>query len=298
MSQCNCDDSLENLGQKKCSLQFGELYGIIYTPTYASDGSRNKIADGDTVNEAYLEAKINNADPSKRWYPVYDIDNVENIGAEADMFTTESGRQLFLNEGLRSISAKLFGASNRVVGKLNSIRCTDVSIYLVDVNRTIMGKYDGTDLLPARLSAQTFQALFTFAKTKTIQDVMMKFQLDRLEKDTDWMGLTLSEMANADVTLIPALLDVNVVISVITSTGFTATLTGYKDTFGSETPIVGWVKDNFILTKSTPITITSVIETSDGVYVFVVPTATGNHTLTKAAEKLGYEMPSTTVAFA
>ena len=295
---CLCNQGMQNLGLRACDLLFKETVGVFFVPTYANDGNKNKILAADTLNEAYFLAKVNETDPSKRWYPIMNLENVKDVRAADELFTAESGAKFALQDGLRSFEAKMFAIAARMISKLASIGCNDVSVYRVDRDGAIVGKTDGTDFYPCRLAKSTFQTLFTWATSKTPQDITMMFDFHPTEKDEDLRGIRSSSMANVDLTSLPALLDVTIATSAISATGFTATLKGDEDEFGVDFFIEGFVKADFELTKAgSPIAITSATETSPGVYIFVVPTATGSHVLAKASTKTGYEIPTATVLF-
>lgn len=291
-TECNCGNSLANLGVLACDKTFGVTDGIIIVPITANDGTKNKIAAADVLNQAYFEGKVNNVDPSKRWYGLWNIDNVEDVRADADMFDTEKGRSIYIQDGIRSFMAKIFKASVRLLKALQSARCTEFGIYRVDTFGNIIGTYDGTDLYPTRVDNATFQALLTLAKTKEPQDVTIKFQFDRLESDSDLLILTKEEMSGVILKDIPSLLDVTAVVSAETGTGFTVTLTLDKGSFKTTIPAVGFVLADFTISG---VTITSVTESSAGVYNVVTPVTTGVKTLT--IKKNGYEVPSISVDF-
>lgn len=297
---CTCNQGMSNLGTRACDVLFKESTMLFAVPTFAADGTRNKIASGDTLDEAYFIAAINNVDPTKRWYPINGIENVKNVRAAKEVFTTESGNKIPVQDGIRSFEAKLFNWSARMIAKLDSIGCSDVSVFLIDADNTLVGRTDGTDLYPIRLQKNTFQSLFNWATSKNPQDITIMFDFARTEKDEDLRGIKTENMDNVDFSGLSALLDVTVVISGVSATGFTATLKGDVDEYGVDYMIEGFVKADFTLKKvsdSTPIVITSVTETSAGVYLFVVPSTTVPCYLDKATTKYGYELPQSTVPF-
>lgn len=292
MENCNCDSTIQNVGVLACDRPIGVTNGIIIVPMYANDGTKNKIAAIDVLNQAYFEGKINNADKSKRWYPIWDVDNVEDVRADADTFETESGRTIFIQDGIRSFMGKVFKSGVRLLKGILSARCVEFGIYRVDNKGNLTGSYDGTDLYPTKVDNDTLNAILTLAKTKEPQDVTIKFQYDRIEEDVNLMTLTKEEMGGVSLKSIPVPLDVTVAISGESNTGFTATLTLDKSTFKTTIPAVGFALADFTIAG---VIITSVTESADGVYDVVTPTTTGVKSLT--ISKLGYDVPAATVDF-
>lgn len=64
---CNCASNGMNNTGYACVPIFYSTKMIMLVPTYKSDGTKNYIASTDTLNQAYFDAKINNADAAQRW---------------------------------------------------------------------------------------------------------------------------------------------------------------------------------------------------------------------------------------
>ena len=112
------------------------------------------------------------------------------------------------------------------------------------------------------------------------------YRYAQTEKDGDLRVLPVSELDFDPLTesTFRGQVNVEAAYSSIGTTGFTATL---KDWFGC--PIKGLVAGDFTLATSAggSITITSVTESSDGVYVFVIPTQSGGTKLKLSGSKNG-----------
>lgn len=298
MRPCNCANTFSNTGIPSCVLEIKDTKKLIVVPTYGSDGTRNKIATADSLDTAYFQAKIDATDPLDRWYPLPLMEYVENTKAETIYETPPSGTKYPVSEGLRSFKAAFMLSDVDVtfLGKLSALGCNDISIFEIDADTNLIGATDGTDFYPRKVALKTFNSMLQMAKTKSEKGkIFVNFDYDISEADEDISIITQTE-ADCDFLLLEGLLDTNIVISGISATGFTATMTLDYGTYKTKNPDTGHVKADFALVKGTTVAITSVTETTDGVYVFVVPTQTsGDGTLTFT--KSGWEVTTATVTF-
>ena len=65
---CKCSATLSNTGtpSKQRIVKDGSL--LIAVLLKADDGTSNVIEDADVVDQSFVDGKINEADPTKRWY--------------------------------------------------------------------------------------------------------------------------------------------------------------------------------------------------------------------------------------
>lgn len=298
MRACSCNNTLSNTGTPTCKQLMGVIRKLILVPTYDSTGVRNKIAAGDTLNAAYFTALLNHADPTKRWYPTGLIDNIEDVRAEPIMETLNSGKKIFIQDGVRTFKGVIVQESNILIGKLKTFSCTDFSAYLVDKDRNLIGSFDGTDLYPIQIDKDTFTAMLLKTSDTTSQKIPLSFDYLNDEADEDLRMVTSAEMGNVNPLNFSGLLDVNTAITNPVEAGFTAALTTDYGSFKTPINVVGWVKADFTLynkTNSAPIVITSVTESSNGVYDFVIPAQSSYDVLTLSATKAGYEFADVTI---
>ena len=107
----------------------------------------------------------------------------------------------------------------------------------------------------------------------------------------EWTAVNLLTDANG-------LLDVDVVVTGPTQTGFVATLSAEYGTLKNKIAITGFLKTDFTLfnvTDNSAVTITTATENPDGTYTFVIPSQTLSDVLRLTASKNGYEFPSTLI---
>lgn len=292
---CRCDAGLGNTGTPNCSPLFSVMKKLILVPTYDSTGARNYIDTTVTLNEAYVTALINQSDSSKRWFPLPYIENVVSERAESSFEEAGSGRKSFIKQGTRTINGEIWGKEAQPVlaGKIKNSRCVDVSAFVIDLDGNIIGIGDITDtskLYPIQLDAQSIDAVLDFATDSTTQKIKMTLAWDDSEKDEELYMLEDTVDFTFDALNVDGLLDIYVTYSGESTTGFVADL---YSAYGSiKNPIVdsGLVIGDFSLynnTSAASVTITSVTETPDGTYTFVIPVQTSADVLVLTPSKDG-----------
>jgi len=262
---------------------------LIFQPTYDSNGDRNKIDLSDTLDQAYFLARVNDPDPYTRWYPSPEINEVKDTRGDSVKDTSEDGTDFFVQQGVGSVEAGFWGASQQLVGQLKSLRCNDVSAYCVDMVcgnlvGTIGADQDECDpayLYPIKINKGSVDPVLMKATGKTVQKVMLKFNWNIEEQDENLRVIT-RESTNYDLRNLRGLLDICSSYSDITVDGFTATLTvkNYGDLLR---PVYdqGLETANFTaynVTQAATAIIDSVTESSDGVYdmLFRFPQTAGD----------------------
>jgi hypothetical protein len=300
MPICDCSTATwGNTGNPNCTVMEGVTRGIVIVPMYDSTGAANKIANGATLNKAYFDALTNNTDPTKRWYPIQDLESVEDVRAEAQFYTGTSGLKYKIKDGVRSFKAMIMKKSFVFLGQLEKLACNEIGIYRIDSNDNAIGTTDGIDMYPTKLSRETFDSLKVFAKDDTLAHIMIQFDFDESEQDSN-LRILESSVAGIKFTNLNGLVDVNVATSGVSNTGVILTLTHDYGTFGSSSnKVTDWLPADFKfenVTTGLAITGATVTETSDGVYVVIFPSQTDADVIrvSKAGTKLGFDLISTT----
>jgi hypothetical protein len=207
---CNCDTGLSNTGQPSCVTLQSVTSKIIQVPLIANDGTANKINLSTAITNTTFTSLVNNVDPSKRWYPLPNFENVELAKADTQFEEANSGRKAFLRQGIRSFAGELWATTGtpQFLGKLQGDRCVKFGIYIVDVNGNLIGSKVGNDLYPITVDNNSWDPKFMFATDTTINKIMLGFDFDRLfDESTMWM-ITASE-GLIDFNSLNGLLDVN-----------------------------------------------------------------------------------------
>lgn len=217
MAGCNCNAGLGNTGRPGCVPIQSVTSKLIMVPLTANDGTLNKIdlsAPLPTWNSL-----VNEADASKRWFPLPAFENVELPKAESQFEEANSGRMAFLREGKRSFSGELWGEDSTptLLGKMKAGRCVNFGVYVVDVTGNLIGSKVGGYLYPIPVDNQSWNPTFMFATDSTVQKIMLTFDFDRLFDDSTMYMITATE-AGLDFNTLAGLIDVNLVVASQVST--------------------------------------------------------------------------------
>jgi hypothetical protein len=187
-------------------------------PLKANDGTLNGIDLSASVPT--WSTLINEADSSKRWFPIGQFENVELPKADSQFEEANSGKMAFLRQGKRSFSGELWSEDSTptLLGKLQLNRCVDFGVYIVDVNGNLIGSKSNGYLYPIPVDNPSFDPKFQFATDSTVQKLMIAFDVDRLFDESTMYMITPTE-AGVNFNDLEGLVDVN-----ITQTGLTASL--------------------------------------------------------------------------
>lgn len=298
---CACDDPLNNSGVPDCTTLEGVAQKYIAVPRVSSDGTNNGVLLTDTLNQAYFDAKFNEADPTKRWYPLPLMKNIEDVRAEVIRQTFNDASSVIIQEGARSVAAMVVARSTVFLGKTKQWSCNDFDLYTVDKQKNLIGQLstDGLYLEGIPVDKNTWYPNLVKTTDTTQQMIAFSFEWDQTAADEDIRQISAGSLGGANLLLSNGLLDVNAVPSGISTTGFTLTQTADYGDVTNPIQIEGWVIGDYTLLDDggSPITITSVTETpaSSGIYVFVIPAQTSGDVLTLDASKTGFDFPTTTV---
>ena len=157
---CNCEAGLSNTGQPNCVPIFSVTSGLIMVPLKANDGTLNGLDLSASV--PVWSDLINEADSSKRWFPIGAFENVELPKADSQFEEANSGKMAFLRQGKRSFSGELWSEDSTptLLGKLQLNRCVDFGVYIVDVNGNLIGSKADGYLYPIPVDNPSFDPRF------------------------------------------------------------------------------------------------------------------------------------------
>lgn len=211
---CNCASGLSNTGRPNCVSLQSVTSKLIMVPLFAADGTANYIDLSAPLPT--WSSLINEADATKRWFPLPNFENVELPKADSQFEEANSGRMVFLRQGKRSFAGELWAEDSTptLLGKLQNNRCVDFGVYIVDVNGNLVGsKHDG-GLYPIPVDNPSFNPTFTFATDSTTQKIMLGFDFDRLFDESTMYMITPTE-AGVNFNDLNGLVDVNLINEVI-----------------------------------------------------------------------------------
>lgn len=280
MAGCNCNMGLSNTGRPNCVAIQSVTARLIMVPLIAKDGTANNIPLTGTL--PVWSTLINQADATKRWFPLPQFENVELPKAETKFEEANSGRMVFLRQGKRSFAGELWAEDSTptFLGKLQNNRCVDFGVYIVDVNGNLIGSKLNGALYPIPVDNPSFDPKFMFATDSTTQKIMVGFDFDRLFDESTMYMITATE-AGLDFNTLTGLLDVN--LTNISSTSTTRVFSAALDYGTALNPIkfTGGLAADFSLFNNTLnaiVPITTIVENA---------AIAGQYTLTAAAFTVG-----------
>lgn len=268
MAVCKCDIGLSNTGLPNCVPIAGVTKKIIMVNYYDNDGNINEVDCADAFDEAYFLAKVNDADTSKRWFPLPEIKNVDDVKADSTFESFNDGSNLFVQEGSRTFTGVMPKQSPQFLGQLKTARCVKIGVYIIDESGNLIGngKVDGK-LYPILVDNNTWNPVLMKGTDTTLQKISLSYEYSRLERDEDLRMIT-SDSFTYDILGLQGIKDVNFVGMAVTlpsQVDFTA-----ETIYGSQcakVKVQGLDLADFSATvDGTPETIVSVTEATAGVY--------------------------------
>jgi hypothetical protein len=285
-----CATTFNNTGTVACSPVMDYADKLIFVPTFAADGTRNKLSHTAVFTQANLQALIDQADATKRWYPTPQLENIGGERAASTFETGSTGRRYKAKQGVRAFSFDIMNQWGLYQSVFESFACADMSFFIVDALGNLIGVEASTDdgyLYPMRISKDSMDSILGMPMPDKAVRISVSFEFDTREKDSLLrMMENVSTVMTANVADAEGLNTVYSTISSISTTGFTAAL--YTKHNGvTKVPITGLVITDFFdvrggtasklynVTDSAAIALTSVTEspTVPGTYVFVITVA-------------------------
>lgn len=205
---CNCEQGLSNTGVPACVPIQSVTSTLIMVPLADSTGVANAI-DLTAAVPVWADL-VNEADESKRWFPLPAFENVELPKADSQFEEANSGRMAFLRQGKRSFSGELWAddSSPTLLSKLQNNRCVEFGVFIVDVNGNLVGSQVGDKLLPIPVDNPSFDPKYMFATDSTVSKIMVGFDFDRLF-DEGTMYMIQPDEAGINFNDLKGLIDVN-----------------------------------------------------------------------------------------
>lgn len=294
MKGCKCNLGLSNTGRPGCVPIFGVTSSLILVPLKDSTGAKNGV-DLSVALPTWSDL-INQADVSKRWFPLPKFENVELPKADSLFEEANSGRQVFLRQGKRSFAGELWAEDSTptFLGKLRNAGCVDFGVYIVDVEGNLIGSEVDGYLYPIEVDNASFDPKFAFATDSTTQKIMLGFDFARLFDESTMYMITATE-AGQDFTELEGLIDVNInnLASSATVATFDATFdygtAVNKSLYKGATNTADWEIEN--VTQSLTFAPDSVTEATDGSYSLdfsVGGTVTLGDTIKVVVKKTGF----------
>jgi len=268
MKVCDCNASLGNTGTPQCKTIESVAVGLIYVPLTDRTGTKNFIDLTVALDQAFWDGKVNETDPFKRFYPSPRLEAVEDIRADSIFETLPSGRNIKVQDGTRAFKGAHVRESTTFLDIIKQNGCSEFSAFVIDKNGALIGNGATVDkFFPIRIDENTFDPQLIKTTDTTVQKIMINFEWDQTESDSDLRQINATEVG-IDLTQLRGLLDV-----VVSPVGVTGIATGGLFTMPLELKY-GTAKDkiNFTGAVAADFTLTDDSDDSD----VVIDTVTEN----------------------
>tara|TARA_B110000908_G_C10219923_1_gene434776 strand:- start:493 stop:1404 length:912 start_codon:yes stop_codon:yes gene_type:complete len=295
MIGCDCNAGLSNTGRPNCVPIFGITSSLIVVPKSATDGTINRIDLSTTLPT--WSSLVNEADASKRWFPLPAFENVELPKADSLFEEANSGRQVYLRQGKRSFTGELWSEDSTptFLGKLSKSRCVDFGVFIVDVYGNLIGSEVDGFLYPISVDNPSWDPKFMFATDSTTQKIMLGFDFNRIFDESTMYMINPTE-AGQDFTTLEGLVDVNLddLLTTTTQATFKARFdygtAVAKIKYEGATLVSDWIVTN--LTTAATWSPDAVTENPEGDYLLdysTSGTATAGDNIKIEVSKLGFD---------
>lgn len=295
MACCKLNASL-NTGKKNQTF-FGVGQRMYIQRRIADDGTKNGLPSSFTGTQVEWDALTQDADTSKRLYPVGLLKDIENVLGDDITASFSDGSTQITADGIRTVSLFIPNVDNVFTGKLGNQDCFDVMVYFSDKCGNYRGyKVDGVDLFTGVAIQQgTFRSKWQEASNTAPAGSNVSFEFSTLALDSNLSQFNADELV-VSPNEIEGLNDFNVEVTALIATGFLGIAT-QDSALCNELPFTGAVLGSWILTNKTTnlvVAVSGATEAPTGSYTFAFiaqtagdkmeltfDTTTGFDTLTK-----------------
>jgi len=282
---------LSNTGLPACVPIQSVTSTLIMVPLQTSTGVYNKIDLSSPVPT--WNSLVNQLDETKRWFPLPQFENVELPKADSQFEEANSGRKVFLRQGVRSFSGELWAddSSPTLLSKLQNNRCVEFGVFIIDVNGNLVGSKVGDSLFPISVDNPSFDPKYMFATDSTCSKIMIAFDFDRLF-DEGTMYMITPEEAGINFNDLEGLIDVNFAdLTQVANTSITFDAEFDYGTAYNPIKLKGLVTGDFAVFDNTAQSSLQIVATEnvplEGNYTLAGSFVTGN-SYTASIDKIGY----------
>lgn len=298
MTTCKCNETLGNTGAGGCQPIAKVTKKLILVPLYDSTGAANKITVGTQLTDAIVSALINQADDTKRWYPLPYLENVTNTRADSTFETAPSGVKAFIKQGIRNFSGEIWNQASEYKAQLDKVRCKGAGVYLIDSDGSIRGMVtedSSAYLYPIKIDKQSWDVREIEATDTTLHKLMVSFDFDQKENDALLRMISASSMnADLDLLSIDGLVDVTGTNIATSQTSLIMKLVAKNSgDIANQIFVSGLVAADFTLYNETDTTSVTIISAtanpSTKSYTITYASQTVSDVLTLSVSKNGYD---------
>ena len=294
MAACNCDITLNNTGTPSCTPIMGVGVKPIMVPLTADDGTANVITIASyTGSQVEWDARTENLDRSKRYYPLPEFKNVEDVKGDTIFESFNDTSNLFVQEGTRTYTGVMPNQAPTLLGNLKDAKCTKFGLFIIDDCGNLIGNIssDGLSLEPVPVDQNTWNPILIKSTDTTVQKIQLSFEFSRLTKDEDLRIIKASDSAVSLLGL-DGLVDLEASFATITATGAFATVT-YDRGEAAQVPFTGALVGDWTLFNKTTqlaVAVATADEAPDGTYEITYLAQTASDILQLSIIKDGFEL--------
>lgn len=302
---CKCGTGLGNTGLPTCSPTGKVIKKVVFVQMVSSAGTLYSIDPAGTITKSgFLTPALNNADLSLRLFPTPEIKEIVLAKEDPVFKKYKDGSSFFVREGVRTFVGVIPDCPPLYKAKLESVRCNSLTgVYLVDIENNWIGLTNETDgkLYPFPINTQAMVGKVMFGDDDDVSNMVVNFEFPPSVRDADIRMISGSTFTDWQLGDVNGLIDVNAVVSSITTAGFTLTLTTPSPDLGNAIPVQGVLAANFLgyvsnttsklynFSDTADMTVT-VTEGNPGVYAVSFPAETSADVLQIKLSKTGFDM--------
>lgn len=291
---CQCNATLKNTGTPSCPSIMKIAKKLILVPEFDANGDKNVLTVADAKVLANWSAKLTAAELKDRFYPAFEMVNVEDLRGDAVFEEHSDGSRSLVRAGSRSFTGFGIRLGAEYTGLIDGWRNQRFGVYIVDKDGNIIyQECNATDANPIMVDNTSWEARLVKSTDSEVEKTMITFNFRETEKDEKLRVIPVDDLDFDPFVELKGLVDAAVTYTSITTTSFTATIV---DDFGC--PIEGMLLADFSLAETSPtpgsVSISTVTESAAGVYDFTFPAETSGDVLALTPSEAGYDWAAVT----
>ncbi len=285
-NDCFCGDAPRSLGSPDCVTIEKQIEKFALTTLKDDAGDEKRILKTD-LTKANFDTLINEPQPRDRVYMTAPTKSPESTRDDSVFEDFDDGTSFFVRENPMTMIAPFPGQSRVYLDNLKSWKCQDFGYYALDKVGNILYLDKGDEYaypIPVDKDTQDFK--YMTASGSTVAKAWWRHQWPVTISDNCLIAAPTDISPNDLQPLLP----VSATFSNESTTGFTVELTASEDSSVKIEELV--FPGNFVLknvTQDTTVAITTVTESSPGVYEFVFPAQASADVLRLTISQTGFD---------
>lgn len=305
---CSCSTGSKAMGQPPCVSSFGRDARLVFVDYLTNTGAINSIASTETLDAAFITARLNAGigssvlDKSLRWDVTETINSV--VGERADNVTQDiDGIPLNVKQGVRTYDGTFYGnvASTPYINAFESMACKQKGYFIIDVVGNLIGmkrvdESGNVFLDPIKIQSSTLQVKYKFPSSTEVQAINVKFAVEENERDANLNYIPATSFGS-NLLQIRSVIEVSgVVTGTPTTTEVVLDLSFIYGSVFAPNPFTGADLADFVVynnTTSSSVTPTTV-EEDEGTYTLTLPAQTASDSISVDLDREGFVMNTVT----